>query len=599
MARRRDPEPTPPNGFVASAVRLPPVSRRAAGRTEGWMNAAWDNYNTVGELRFVANWVGNVMSRARLVAAHKDGQTLVPLFDGPAAEVMDAYYGGFQGQAQMLNLTGVHLTVAGECFHVALNGGEEDWAVLGTGKVSQSGTGPKAKVYADWGDGKKLLGPSDLAVRVWTPHPLDPYLADSPTRPNLSTLAEIRYLNEHVQAQLTSRLAGAGILMLPSEIQFPNTQAADPAASVADVFMSVLGEAMMTPIQDRSNASAIVPIVVTAPGESLEKVQHLTFWTELDDAAIAMREAAVKKLALGLDTPPEVLLGLADVNHWSGWLADEAAVKAHLEPRLSVVTHAITEAYLRPALEDSVPDPENFYVMADTSDIRLRPNRSREAIELYDRGELSGQAVRRETGFQPDDMPSDEEMRFWLLRKIATGSTSPEQTQAALDLLGASLGPVAGQEGPERSSRGDRRSLDQHPDVGPPDAGESQDREMWPSRQAALLAASEVLVHRALELAGNRLCNGRAKTTELGQCPAHERYMLEQGNPDKMLEGAWDYAVAVLDGYTPEPSEVVAVLDFYVRGLIASQRPYNRTTLTLLLRQWQHGGLSVPGDATV
>src|SRR4029079_12876610 len=96
--------------------------------------------------------------------------------------------------------------------------------------------------------------------------------------------------------------------------------------------------------------------------------------------------------------------------------------------RLAVCSYAVTSEYLQPSLEGLVPDPENYFCIADTSSIRLRPNRSAEAIELFDRGELSGMALRRETGFQPEDAPPVEEFTKWLLRKIAIGSTSPEMT---------------------------------------------------------------------------------------------------------------------------------------------------------------------------
>ena len=67
MARSRptEPAPTPPPGFLASAVRLPTATRNMAGRAEGWQDEAWAYWESVGELRYVSTWIGNVMSRAR------------------------------------------------------------------------------------------------------------------------------------------------------------------------------------------------------------------------------------------------------------------------------------------------------------------------------------------------------------------------------------------------------------------------------------------------------------------------------------------------------------------------------------------------------
>jgi len=578
MARPRRPvEPPPPNGFVASATRLPAVRSRHVQPGQGWHTEAWAYYDTIGELRFVANWVGNVMSRAVLKVLHLVNGEYLPVEDGPAVEALSAYFGGVQGQAQMLQATGVNLTVTGEAYHVMT--GDEEWYVLASGNVAQD----QRRIWISLGGERRELGPNDLAMRVWVPHPKTPDMADSPVRSNLQTLSEIRRLNDHISAQLDSRLAGAGVLFVPSEIQFAAPPGVDPSANQADAFMQVLGEAMMTPITDRASASAVVPIVVTAPGEALDKVQHLTFWTPLDDASIGMRDNAVKRLALGLDTPPEVLLGVSDTNHWSAWMVDESSVKAHLEPRLAVVAHAVTTAYLRPSLTDEVADPENYFVMADTSQIRIRPNRSNEAIELYDRGELSGGALRRETGFQETDSLDGDAFVLWLLRKVATGSTSPEQTAAALGRLGADLGAISdrstNKEPPDDlrtdTSRRRKRATDQRrPD---------QDRALTRTDHSPMLSAAEVLVLRALERAGNRLCNSRTRSDGLGQVPAIERYLVASGSPDSLLDGAWDFAEQVLRQYCDNPATIVSVLDLYCRGLLSARIPHDPKALALAL----------------
>jgi hypothetical protein len=593
MARTRRPAPVVPenSGLVASAVNMPPVQRNMTGKTQQWQGQAWDYYDRIGELRFVSNWVGNVMSRARLVVAKDVDGVLVAQTDGPAVEALAAYFGGWQGQSQMLQQTGVHLTIPGEMYHVVVN--ESEWHCLAHDKVR----GTSQTLTADLGDGKRTtIGNKDMAIRVWTPHPRDPLMADSPVRSNLGTLSEIATLNAHVQAQLESRLAGAGILMLPSEMTFPVPKEADPASTQADLFMATLAEAMMTPIKDRDSASAIVPIVVTAPGEFLAAARHLTFWTELDDKTIEMRDNAVKRLALGLDTPPEVLLGMADSNHWNAWLVDEAAVKSHLEPRLAVVAHAVTTAYLRPSLKGVVKDPENFYVVADTSEIRLRPNRSKEAVELYDRGELGATAVLRETGFKPEDAMKPEERREWMLRKIATGSTSPEQTQAALRILGADLGiPLMTDQGGQREITpvlDNKRTLEGHPVQAIPDRAEREKDRALPSRQGeaasartATLAAADVLVYRALERTGNRLCDARARAEGLGEVPAQWRYMHVDAVPDNVLEGAWGFAAEVLHetGSMTDTARICAALDGYVRFIIGDKRKHHRDLLEAAL----------------
>ncbi|HEY6416566.1 MAG TPA: hypothetical protein VIX41_10025, partial [Acidimicrobiales bacterium] len=206
-----------------------------------------------------------------------------------------------------------------------------------------------------------------------------------------------------------------------------------------------------------------------------------------------------------------------------------------------------------------------------------------EAIELFDRGELSGPALRRETGFQPEDAPETTEFVRWLLRKIATGSTDPSQTQAALKLLGADLGTAVAV-GRNKPPPDDLR-IDTEPNV-PRRAIPNRDNA---SRRAdrmrsgeGLAAACDVLVYRALERAGNRLKNLHPRT-DTAMTAATEVYKTLSGDPDKLLAGAWDCAADVLEPYADDTASIVDTLDFYVRGLLGSKRPHSTVVLAALM----------------
>jgi hypothetical protein len=190
----------------------------------------------------------------------------------------------------------------------------------------------------------------------------------------------------------------------------------------------------------------------------------------------------------------------------------------------------------------------------------------------------------------------DDERKAWLLRKIATGSTSPEQTQAALRILGADLGivPNLGTGNAEIAPRLDtRRSLEDHPDQGPPDRERSEKNRGLPSRQpdaaaatarAATLAAADVLVYRALERTGNRLCSG-ARKAELSTITPQWRYMYVDAVPDNALEGAWGFAEEVLaeTGDVLQTARICAALDGYVRFIMGDKRKHHRDLLEAAL----------------
>ena len=71
------------------------------------------------------------------------------------------------------------------------------------------------------GDGKRTPIPAkDAIIRSYRPHPRYHDQADSPVRSALPILREIALLNQHIGAQARSRLAGAGLLIVPSEVSF-------------------------------------------------------------------------------------------------------------------------------------------------------------------------------------------------------------------------------------------------------------------------------------------------------------------------------------------------------------------------------------------
>lgn len=584
-------------GLQAAAKRLsgrPDITKisRSAGR--GWQHEAWLFYDTIGEYRYGVDWKSSMLSRATLYLA-KDEERVVD-DDTMASAYLAAFFGGEQVVGQMLAEVGRHLEVAGECYIVGLTrDGVERWQVVASTELSARGGS-----YYMWG--KKIESDTNpLILRVWRPHPRRWTEANSPTRAILPVLSEIDQLTKFVFAQIDSRLAGAGLLLLPSEMNLPAGQIAegddedDPrpvAQPTADAtaFVRALTTAMTASLTDRESASSVVPIVATAPGDQIGNAQHLTFWTELQEQAKELRDEAIRRLGLGMDLPAEVVLGTGDTNHWNAWKIDEAAIKVHAEPLLALICESLTTGYLRPLLIDDGMEPieaERYSIKADTAALRLRPDRSQEALELYDRGAISLAALLREVGFDPGDAPSPEEFAAWLVKKIAQGQTTPELVEAAARVLGADIGtPVTGDD-TETSPVHEARptpSLENHPYEGPPRRTTTGD----PSRADAtspVAAASEVIVYRALERAGNRL---RAKIGKsLATVPACEAYLHAPIRPrdcDDLLADAFTN----LDRYEicqdQVPAErLEAALDAYCRHLLVTRTTHSSGALRTFL----------------
>lgn len=543
-------------------------------RSQGWQADAWRFFDVIGEYRQACTWPGNLLSKATLYP-EKGGK---PTTDQAAVDAMKAFFGGPDGQSDMLGKLGTHLTVAGEAYIVGFDNADATsaWEVLSSSAIQRSGAGFRI-------DGEDY--DDVLVIRVWRPHPRDVKEADSPSRAVLPVLAELESLTKRVAAMSDSRLIGNGLLLLPSEISFPAApvveNAGDPLApqvaiqnqadQIAQLFIDVAAKA----IADPESAAAMVPIVMQAPGDYIDNAKHLTFWSELDAQAPELRGEAIRRIALAMDMPPEALTGTGEMNHWNAWALEEAAIKSYTEPFLAMITASLTDGYLRPALEAaglSAEEAAEYTIGADTSAMRLRPNRSKEAQELYDRGALSADALLRENGFDPADAMDDKERAEWFIRKVASGSTTPELVEAALRALGAvlDLGPIDSEPTEGRPAP----SLRDHPVRNPPPiptgAGTGSE---------ATIAAAEVMVFRALERAGNRLKNKLG--TNRPDCPAADMYLFVPRRTSEeiteLLADAWS-CVDRFDCGMPA-STLERQLDLYTRMLIQERRPHQRVLL--------------------
>lgn len=578
MRKARSDEGLAPKSLVAAAKRITASKdpARVARTGTGWQDAAWHFYDTVGEYAYAVNWVGNLLSRAKLYATRDDGDGPKRLpADDPASRLVDALFYDEAGRSTALQQIGVHYTVAGEAVIVGYEdeAGVEQWEVMSPSRITTTDTEHKI-------DGKPYPIDDVMVLRIWRPHPVARNQATSPSRAALPILSEIERLTMHVAAQVDSRLASAGILFLPNQMAFAvKNEDGTTITGNADAFVEVLQDVMGRAINNREDASALVPIVVTADGEVIANVSHMQFWSELDNHAIELRTEAIRRLALSMDMPPEILTGQGDTNHWSSWSIDESSIKSHTEPLLNRVADDFATGYLRPLLmegggeDNEIPmSPEEartYGIGVDTAEMRLRPNRSQEALELWDRGVLRAETLAIETGFKPDDIQDDAEHRRWFLDKVASGQTTPEVVEAALRALGIALDvrpdPDAPADRPEIHEARPIPSLEDHPRRDIPDRDET-----------AMLSGCEVLVFRALERAGNRLKNKTQR--KIPGVAASETYLyhpVDTGTLDFVLEDAWSAVDRFAGGWNVNPQRLTDCLDAYTRAIMVEQKPHS------------------------
>jgi hypothetical protein len=436
------PKPVPLYSLVAAAKRLNSknIKRLGVGKPDAWQQDAWDMFDLVGEQRFLATTMANRLAQARFFVGERPDDTteeVEPMDDGPAYDAGTTLISAANFQ-QMVARLGLNLFMPGDGYLLGTppdaveaedaaaaalgirpEGLDDDvdplagidlttlkWQMLSTEELSVDTAGTGITVETD--DGKKEYHADNvILIRVWRPHPKKWWKADSPTRSSLPVLRELVGLTMHISAQVDSRLAGAGVLLVPASAEAAmraalGTEVTDELSPFAEALM----DAMLKPIEDRSNASAVVPLIVSVPDESIDKFRHMSFAGPLDAEARNLRDEAIRRHALGQDCPPELLLGVGGMNHWGAWLVREDVVGTHLEPVLALICDAITTQFLHPVLEmQGVEDFQKYVIWYDVDHLILRPQRGEDAKWASEQGLISDAASRDALGFDESDAP--------------------------------------------------------------------------------------------------------------------------------------------------------------------------------------------------
>jgi hypothetical protein len=282
------------------------------------------------------------------------------------------------------------------------------------------------------------------------------------------------------------------------------------------------------------------------------------------------------------------LLGTEGVNHWNAWLIDEDEWVAHVEPVVVELCSEFTSAILVPALELSGGEnggpltrqqAELWRVWYDPAAAINHPDRGKDALDVWNAGELNGDALRRAKGFnERDDAPTDEERARYIgirVRDAILAVTGQPGVKAG-ETIDKSVPPAAdsdetgtGETPPGEGGTGNDVT------VGPPaePAGASLD----PHDVVRLLGAAETAVWVCRRSAGSRILSKlpNAKKDELRTVPRHQFYAhlgpsylaSLNGNNGKNLADPYDLVRGGTEafehmleewGYPPERIQILA-----------------------------------------
>jgi hypothetical protein len=321
--------------------------------------------------------------------------------------------------------------------------------------------------------------PDAFIARMWRADPRFSSLADSSLRPVLDLVDELAILTQTFKATARSRL-NSGILFVPDGLSVsaqpssqaapygpPDTPSATPAGGPVQVspdggfapspnqspsppnaalpfdasailpdedeFEQALIDAMITPINDPSGVSAVAPIVVRGPTDLGEKIRLILFERTFDPSLVQRADRVLDRILQGIDLPKDVVSGLSNVRYSNAIVIEDSLFRAHIEPLIVLICDAITEVYLRPAVIAAgytTEQAQRIRIWYDPSNVVARPNRSQDAISLFDRYSLSSAALRDATGFNDSDAPTPTELILRML--LQKGPISPELSEALM-----------------------------------------------------------------------------------------------------------------------------------------------------------------------
>jgi len=422
---------TPPTLTSAAFVRN--VDSLTQSRTSlvttpsSWQQELWDYYESCGEYGLAITWRSNMISRVRLRAAEiRPGLDEPAIVDsGPAAELVNELFGDIGSQSESMATLSTYLDIPGEGFLVGERHGprRQTWRTYSSDEIRARGnlgyevideTSLPGKIK--WRD----LGGDSLIVRVWRPHRRFHHEAHSPGKAARSAIRELELCNRHIAAQYLSRLASAGMIVLPDELTFPTRDEFDDAP---DPFVAEWIATAKQAIETPGTAAAVVPIPMRVPAEYVDKVQHIDFTLKIDDKIIEKRDSAIRRLAGIINVPTELLFEAGSINHWGLWQLEESGVKTYITPDVELITSALTVGYLRPRLKLMGEDETRYVVWYDASEIISRPDTADNVMKAYDRLEATGKSLRRAIGLDEDDKPSGTELENLVLKKLALNPT--------------------------------------------------------------------------------------------------------------------------------------------------------------------------------
>lgn len=281
----------------------------------------------------------------------------------------------------------------------------------------------------------------------------------------------------------------------------------------------LLGAAIMEAVGDQNSGRAVVPSVLTVTKDYVKDgFNQLDLARDIDGALQGFIELARTRLSEAAQAPPEMLKGLGETNRWNGAQIADDEFRRYFKPGADAIADSWTVEILWGGLR-ALGHPEELIrrvrVLVDPKGVVAEPDESAQAFDLFDRGALSYDALRRRCKVPPEDAPTPEEQAF-----IAEMFGRRMSSRRASDKAGVNT--KAGSAAP-----------------GPLAPGEGADDEPDEVARAAAVLEPEPVEQRRPVLGKLRARTAASiETTPTGVELAEQLALIDQGARDRLEEAA-------------------------------------------------------------
>lgn len=418
---------------VTAAARVLPI-RPSTGRPESPPGSVaddrklWGYYRDVDVVHFGMSFKRNAALRARFFPALRGDD---PFADPEpidadeskrkpderiAVDVFQTLDGGRGRIAETVGDMLVHLDVAGICFPVYQvrrapgDDGELDrLTVYSTLEVRRQADGLLSRLDNQSRpiDGDWQINRDDIGATVWRPSPEHRSQPDSPLRAVADECDLLLAIASMFQASMLTRI-NAGILVVPDELRPPLPPTPPNGVRVPDPFLVDMTMAFQAPITNPAHPGRFQPYILSGPGEAAGKVQRVDLGRPITAADLALLELVQGRVATGLDLPPEIITGLAKMNHWGAWQVDATTYRQHVDPPVLLSLDGLTRyVYWKLLAAAGVKNPSQFVIWRDISGLTAAANRTADAIQLWDREVIGSASLRAVAGYDDTDARDD------------------------------------------------------------------------------------------------------------------------------------------------------------------------------------------------